>query len=457
MRAPYSHGEFDWTVAGVLAALGLTYAWTALNFAGTSVAEFNWSLLSVGVIATAAWTLLFRAGEAPRLAGWFRCALVMLPAYALFQVIPLPLGLMRLISPNRAEVHDLVSQAVGPSDYAAVSLLPSATFVHVLLIAFYISVFLLVRESTWRARESSWAAAAPLLLVAFGEAALGWMHYISVAGATPASGTFVNRNHFAGMLEMSLPFAVMYAAAAVAGGRRRDFLTVPAALRASLGLGLATVILMGIVFSFSRSGFAATLAGLLAMAALGGGRALSPSAKAAAAVLVVAAIAAAFFLLSPDALIRRFADAASLEELRSQDRLQLWSETWNLVKAYPLVGCGLGAYRVAFLEFKVTMPMVLDDHPHNDYLQCLAEMGIVGSLLVGLVVIGFVRNALTAATRHQNPQTRCLAIACFGAMFSIALHSITDFNLYLPANAMLLAWVAGIASGLEASSQWQRV
>jgi hypothetical protein len=38
-------------------------------------------------------------------------------------------------------------------------------------------------------------------------------------------------------------------------------------------------------------------------------------------------------------------------------------------------------------------------------------------------------------------------------MFSIALHSITDFNLYLPANAMLLAWVAGIASGLEASSR----
>jgi O-antigen ligase len=367
------------------------------------------------------------------------------------------MGLMRLISPHRAEIQDIVSQAVGPSGYATVSVLPSATIVHVLLIAFYISVFLLVRELTWRRRQSPWATAAPLLLVAFGEAALGWIHYISAAGASPASGTFINRNHFAGMLEMSLPFAVMYAAAALVRDRGSGPLPTASALRASLGMGLATVILMGIVFSFSRSGFSAALAGILAMVALGGGRSLSPQARKAAVVLILTAVVAAFFLLPPDAFIRRFADISSLEEVRSQDRFELWSETWNLVKDYPLVGCGLGAYRTAFLEFKITMPMVLDDHPHNDYLQCLAEMGILGALIVAIVAVGFVRSALVARIRHQNSEGRCLAIACFGAMFSIALHSITDFNLYLPANAMLLAWVAGIASGLEAASKFDRV
>ena len=444
------NSRFDWSVPCVLVALGVVHAWTALNFDGTSVVEFNLSLLGVGIISAIAWTFVFRRGRAPRLGRWTRGGLLLLPAYALFQVIPIPLALIRLISPHRAEVHEMVSQAVQQPAFTSISVLSSATIVYVLQIAFYASVFLLVRELTWRSSGHPWVMVAPVLLVAAGEAMLGWAHYIAAAGAAPASGTFINRNHFAGMLEMSLPFAVMYGLAALRGHRNRVELSTRAALSASLGFGLAMLILMGIVFSFSRSGFSAALAGLLAMAGLGGGQNLSPQVRKGANALVLLAVAAAFFLLPPDALIQRFADVSSLEEVRSQDRLELWSETWELVKAYPLVGCGLGAYRAAFLEFKVTTPMVTDDYAHNDYLQCLAEMGVLGALIVAVLFFGFVRSALIARTRLPTVDGRYLAIACFGAMFSIALHSVTDFNLYIPANAMLFAWIAGVASGLEA-------
>jgi O-antigen ligase len=131
-----------------------------------------------------------------------------------------------------------------------------------------------------------------------------------------------------------------------------------------------------------------------------------------------------------------------------------------LIRAYPFFGCGLGGYETAFWRFKVSGVLVTDDFAHNDYLQLLAELGLVGFAIGATLAFSVVRMAVRRAVRSADPGARYFAVACAGALAAILLHSLADFNLYIPANAMLLAWIAGMTAGLRVQagrmSGWER-
>jgi hypothetical protein len=109
----------------------------------------------------------------------------------------------------------------------------------------------------------------------------------------------------------------------------------------------------------------------------------------------------------------------------------------------------LGGYETAFLRFKVTHPLVTDDFAHNDYLQVLAELGILGLSIMAALAVSMVKTAVQKAVGSADSGTRFFAVACAGAMAAILVHSLADFNLYIPANAMLLAWIAGMTAGFR--------
>jgi O-antigen ligase len=205
---------------------------------------------------------------------------------------------------------------------------------------------------------------------------------------------------------------------------------------------------IGIVYSFSRMGFVACLFSLFVMGALAG-----PARRRWVAVGLLAALAlGAFVFLPPDALILRFAQLASVDGLTAEGRTQLWSDTLPLIRAYLPFGCGLGGYETAFYPFKKSGPLVTDDFAHNDYLQLLAELGLPGFLMVAAGAFWITRRAVRGALGLQDPENRYFAIACAGALAAILLHSTVDFNLYIPANVMVLMWIAGMTAGLDTGS-----
>jgi O-antigen ligase len=142
-------------------------------------------------------------------------------------------------------------------------------------------------------------------------------------------------------------------------------------------------------------------------------------------------------------LIGRFASMATTQEPSEDTRKQIWRESLPLVAAYPITGCGLGAYESCFLAYKKVEPGYTVDFAHNDYLQVMAEFGLPAfALLLTLTALAY-GTSLRGTTADNTD--RYLAIACTAALSAILLHSFVDFNLYIPANGMLAAWVTGLA------------
>ena len=174
----------------------------------------------------------------------------------------------------------------------------------------------------------------------------------------------------------------------------------------------------------------------------------APRRKAAASLGVLIVLALIF--LPSDKLISRFAELSSTEKVGKQGRLLVWKETLGLIQQFPLLGCGLGSYESVFLRHKQFGEMLA--YAHNDYLQGLAELGLLGFSLVATFLSLVLMKATSAISADSSSGVRYLAVACLGSMAAILLHSLVDFNLYVPPNAMLLSWVSAIAFSLSFAS-----
>ena len=432
---------------GYLIACGAALAWAVANIGAVLPADRFISALGFAVIALILFLLARRASLAPRLSPWIYWPALLLPLYPVLQLLPLPLAVLRLLSPARAAQVDALTPVAGRMRFASLSVMPSATLRLAVTMAACLLIFLVIRELAWRRPERQWTLAFPLIFMAAIEAAIGLAQYFWAWPDGIARGTYVNRNHFAGFLEMALPFAVLYPVAAIRRTRSRRHSPAGPVLKAAPFLVMAGLILAGIVYSFSRMGYVASLVALFVMAAVPVGSRFSPLKRWIAIGGVALIVLASFALLPPYRLIMRFSEITATDTLTSEGRVELWGETLPLIATYPVFGCGLGGFESAFRPFRVSEPLSRADYAHNDYLQYLAEMGAVGFLLAGLLLIALFRAAARAAGCPQ-PETRWLGLATTGAMTAILLHSLADFNLYIPANAMCLAWITGIASGL---------
>jgi O-antigen ligase len=325
---------------------------------------------------------------------------------------------------------------------------------HFLRACAYVVIFLLARDLAQSRREGHWALAAPLLAVAALQASLGILPILAGEAVEGVHGTYVNRNHFAGLLEMALPFAVLYAIKML-----RQIVNSDAGFRSALlacvSVLLAALLLAGILLSFSRAAFAATAlsSAVLAWIGLRWRARTRPSrlrrwVPRASGALAGTVFAASLFLWLPsEPLLARFAALGGAREFIAEGRVQLWKDTLAMIGDYPLVGCGLGAYVSVFAKYNTAALPKTDDYAHNDFLQLLAELGIVGFVMAaGLLLTPWIQG-LRRMARTEDGETRLLLLAAFGGITALLLHSLADFNLYIPANASALAWILGLAAG----------
>ncbi len=376
--------------------------------------------------------------------GWKPEWLVLLPVYAMFQALPLPLWAVRIVSPARARLVDALSPLELKPSWAPLSVTPSATVYHCLVLAACAIVFLVVYDIGGRFRARPWAVVVPLVILAAGEAVLGLVQVSQNRDPeVVAAGTYLIRNHYAGFLEMILPFAALQPLAILSRSRaqgRGGTTPLSPVLQACMGFGCAALILLGILSSLSRMGVLATLASMVfvALVALGRGRSWRQLWPVFATVMAVVTLA--LLLLPSEKLLGRFA------EIDREGRVAAWRETRDLIMAYPLLGCGLGGYESAFVKYKASHALLDQDYAHNDYLQYLAELGLVGFAIGALPLVVILARLRSGWIQQSRPDAAWLCIACAGSTLAIGLHSFVDFNLYVPANMLVLAWILGLAA-----------
>jgi len=280
----------------------------------------------------------------------------------------------------------------------------------------------------------------PLIGIAGIEAALGLL----TAGVGEVQGTYGSRDHFAGLLEMILPFAIAYGIALLKPDSSQGASRVGSVLKACAAFLAATLMLLALLYSASRMGVVSSLTGLFLMAASAVGSKRIPIWR---RFVVIACTAAVVLLIitffSPDELIARFGGLLTDKEAR----WPVWGDTLRLIRAFPLFGCGLGNYGTAFLKYQTTAVDLDYTFAHNDVLQLVSELGIGGFLILAALMLGIFGRAMRAVTSATDRNTRFLGLGCVGAISAISLHSLADFNMYIPANALILAWLSGIAAG----------
>lgn len=258
-------------------------------------------------------------------------------------------------------------------------------------------------------------------------------------------GPYVNRNDFAGFVELTLPVGL---ALMIFRGAHKDLIPL---------LTLLTVVpVSAAVLSSSRGGimglaFELGVLFLLARRRRNGSRKGRDSR---AIAIGLAALVAIVFIawMGAGSAIQRFSTLKN-PEVSLARRVSMGRGALRIFFAHPLTGCGLGALVDVFPQYDTHYDGRIVDHVHDDYLEALAEAGILGAIC-GLSFLWLLyREGRRNLEAEQGHFSRALHAGAVAAVCGLLLHSFVDFNLHIPANALLfLLQVSALASPPLASA-----
>ena len=197
------------------------------------------------------------------------------------------------------------------------------------------------------------------------------------------------------------------------------------------------LLFVGLILSQSRMGNAAALGGLSIAGLLYVAIRLRKGSYRALALFVSILILDIWIVggwFGLDELVERYEQT----EISTSHRAEMWPDLKETMRAYQLTGSGLGTFMVAYPEFHSESVVGLNRHAHNDYAQFVIETGLIGTGILGLFVVVTILQALRILRNRRDPCYAGVAFAGLMAIFSIAIHSVTDFNLQIPANAATL-------------------
>ncbi|HTK26538.1 MAG TPA: O-antigen ligase family protein [Pyrinomonadaceae bacterium] len=338
-----------------------------------------------------------------------------------------------------------VSEIAGVEEIPrTISIDPFATQVaalHFLALFFFFAVALVVTESPQRIRRLVSFITIFGFLYAFfailqGVLSPGKIYGLVDVGFGTPYGSFVNRHDFAAFMEMTicLPLGLL-AVGAVKKDKRLLYITA-----ASL-MGVA------LLLSGSRGGFVSMLCGIFVLLLLtrnGSGRRDSVIKIALAAGLVLAIVIGAI-LVGGESSLTRFAESAASGDI-SSNRMHIWRVTLSVIGHYLPFGSGLGTFGSAYTAFDTYSGMERVEQAHNDYLQVLADAGVVG-FAIGLGFLYLLYIQARKSIRIEDRFLRGVAIGAVAGCSAILVHSIFDFVLHITAIAVLfLTLVALIAA-----------
>ena len=266
-----------------------------------------------------------------------------------------------------------------------------------------------------------------------------------------ATGTFLNRNHLAGFMELSLALGIgllLGQPAHYSGSfrqRARQVVKMLLSTKVILRLLLA-VLVIALVLTRSRMGNTAFFASLLVAGALAlllmRNKTTATTVLLSSLLIIDIAIVGTFF--GVDKVAERLQKTTSETESRDE----VTRDTFNIFKEHPIAGIGAGTFIYVFPTMK-SEDVRADkfyNNAHNDYAQFLAEFGLPATLALGLMVFWSLWWGLEAMRQRNSSFYQGVGFAATMAIVAIGIHSTVDFNLQIPANSMVFVLILALAA-----------
>ncbi len=246
-------------------------------------------------------------------------------------------------------------------------------------------------------------------------------------------GPYVNRNHFAGFAELVIPISLV---PLILGKVKRERRFV---------IGLFALLPIGALFlSASRGGVVSLGVELLFLVSIiflqrAGSRHLLTG-----GIVLVAAISLVSWL-GVNQILSRFGSLQTLE-VHENKRASMRQGAWRIFLDHPVLGTGLGTLETVYPLYETLYDGKIVDHAHNDYLEALAETGILGGLccawFIGLLLLAGLHSLQGSRISFASALRLAGITGCCGFL----VHSLVDFNLHIPANATFFLFMALLAS-----------
>ena len=383
---------------------------------------------------------------------WAVAAIAVVP---LLQVVPFGSLQPHLVSAFRRATMT-PAESLGVIAPTTLSIAPGETIGALLPLAGCCALFVMARGLVARSERVFWLITAVFLTAAMASAAWGLEQFfrerlVDGAGALGARGSFVNKNHFAALMEGCLGLAIGAALAGFAprGGQRAEW--GRAGLLGVAGLMAAVVCFSVGMLSLSRA--AAVI--LIVTPGAGMALALREYRRSVPPVFLALTAIAISATLGAGKLGERFDELS--EPSGYPTRIAIWTDTVRSAGDYLFTGAGAGAFPYAFRRSAFYLPRKTVDHAHNDYLEWLLEFGLLPTLLLTAVVaLTLWRVGRFVLSNEETGRRMAAGGALLGAA-AILLHAAVDFPLQIPALAALTAVLLGCAAGLAKPRTVQRL
>jgi O-antigen ligase len=260
-----------------------------------------------------------------------------------------------------------------------------------------------------------------------------------------AFGPFINRHHFAGYMELAiaLPLGLLFSGAIESYKR-------PLYAFAAMMMGVA------LIMTNSRGGIISLAAEILFLVVVAGPglrhaerrpraqRIRSALLRTGLAFGLIAVLIGGAIAVGGADVFTRLIGTANADD-PTTGRTHFWSVTLDVIKAYPIVGSGLGSFSVIYTRYDSRNGLYRLEQAHNDYLQTLADGGIVGGIL-GLAFLIILFGKGFARRETDDKFRRGVATGALAGCFAVLIHSFFDFTLHTTSNALLFLILAALAT-----------
>jgi O-antigen ligase/tetratricopeptide (TPR) repeat protein len=380
-------------------------------------------------------------------------------AYILIQLIPLPSGIIKVISPETYNLYKETILINEPLTWVSLSINKKATLMEFFRITAYVAFYILTMQLLTK-KDILKKTIAVIIAFASLLSFLGILQHILsnnkifwfrelTQGGTPF-GPYVNRNHYAGLMEMLFPLVLslflFYKPHVTYNSFREKITEIFNRKRTNIYilLGFAAILIGTSIFlSLSRSGIVSLCLSMIIFGVMF--IAKGTNRKRGIIIIIIfilIVLSVGWFGWGP--IFERFERVKNAQGDISELRIEIWKDSRNIIRDFPVIGTGFGSFINIYPKYRTISGDGIADHAHNDYIELFSDGGAIAFLISVCFLLTLLYKSYRAFLKRHEIYSIYLFIGSIAGMLSILIHSITDFNLHIGANGLYFFFLLGL-------------